>query len=219
MKNKKLIILIVVIILVFVGAGYFYNNLKGSQAETSYVPTIKTETATSSPVKNEVVKEEPVVDTSVDSQETPSTEEETAPSAMFPDIPVALIDGTQGNFWDIYEKGKPIVINSFASWCPPCKEELPHFIEVEAKYKDQVTFIYFDNLDGQRETEATIKEFAAKTFPEGTNIVLDPGYFGYLFSTNSIPVTVILNSDGEVVKGFQGMISKDTLETSIEELL
>ena len=96
---------------------------------------------------------------------------------------------------------------------------MPGFVEVRESYKDDVTFIFFDSFDGSRETEATLKTFVDKTFAEDTLIVMDPGYMGYIFNSNSIPLTIILNDKGEIVRGFQGSISKDVLIGELENLI
>jgi thiol-disulfide isomerase/thioredoxin len=141
-------------------------------------------------------------------------------SNVMPDIPVIMYPSKEeSTFWDVIPMGKPVVINLFASWCPPCKAEMPDFVETRATYKDEVTFVFFDSLDGSRETEETLKAFADKTFEDDTLIVMDPGYLNYLFNSNSIPLTIILNAKGEIVNGFQGSISKETLVGEIEKLL
>lgn len=200
MKNKKILFTVLIAIIIFVIASVSYNRLKNISVENSYIPVVNTE--------NLENVEEKVV-----------SEKEEQSDSRFPDIPVKLIDGRETTFWSLIPSGKVVVINSFASWCPPCKEELPDFFELEKEYKGEVEFVYFDNLDGQRETEKTIKNFAEKTFPKDSLIVLDPGYISYIFNTNSIPVTIVLDKNGDVVKGFQGMISKDILEETINSLL
>ncbi|MBK5200225.1 MAG: TlpA family protein disulfide reductase [Spirochaetaceae bacterium] len=141
-------------------------------------------------------------------------------SSLMPDIPIKMLDGTESTFWKVVPKGKPVVINLFASWCPPCKAEMPEFVKTREEYKDKVTFIFFDSFDGTRETETTLNKFVDSYFTDkDTLIVLDPGYLSYIFNTNSIPVTILLNDKGEIVNGFTGSISKTTLTTAIAELL
>ncbi|NCC65531.1 MAG: TlpA family protein disulfide reductase, partial [Spirochaetia bacterium] len=50
-----------------------------------------------------------------------------------PDIPFYTLDGVETSFEQI-RKGKAVVINYWASWCPPCKEELPHFQKAYETY-------------------------------------------------------------------------------------
>lgn len=148
------------------------------------------------------------------------SEDEAETSAIMPDIPVVMYPSNEETtFWEVVPKGKPAVLNLFASWCPPCKEEMPGFVAAREKYIDEVTFVFFDSFDGSRETEATLKAFVDKTFTDDTLIVKDPGYMGYIFNSNSIPLTILLNSEGEVVRGFQGAIAQQTLEDELDKLL
>lgn len=56
-------------------------------------------------------------------------------------------------------RGKPTVINFWASWCAYCVQEMPDFQEVYNKYGKDVNFVMINVVDGQRETEETGKEF------------------------------------------------------------
>lgn len=245
-KSKKLIIEIVVVVVVFALASIAYNKLSDGAMSTSYVPTINTEKAEAivksndSKISNEKGESVEVV-VSNNTEQTASTNkdnlstsdkpvvskaieednEEVAPaSSIMPDIPVVMYPSKEeSTFWDVIPKGKPVVINLFASWCPPCKAEMPHFVDARVTYKDKVTFVFFDSLDGSRETEKTLKAFADKTFEDGTLIVMDPGYLGSMFNVNSIPLTILLNDKGEIVNGFSGSVNEETLIGAIEKLL
>jgi thiol-disulfide isomerase/thioredoxin len=248
-KSTKLIIEIVAVVVVFAVASIAYNRLKEDAPSSSYVPTISAEKAETVVASNsstqdtttvEAVAENAKSTTSTDTQESESEmsseetnvadestaeeevkeEAEESGNSLMPDIPVIMYPSKdESTFWDVVPKGKPVVINLFASWCPPCIEEMPGFVEVRESYKDDVTFIFFDSFDGSRETEATLKTFVDKTFAEDTLIVMDPGYMGYIFNSNSIPLTIILNDKGEIVRGFQGSISKDVLIGELENLI
>lgn len=231
-KNQKnSLILIIVIILIFIVAYFGYGALSKNSLDTSYKPTLNID---SQEVEDDIVEEEVSVEIDNDEEKNSTVEnenigdnqkdnssdnEEAANSNIMPDIPLQLLNGEETTFWNIAQLGKPVVINSFASWCPPCKEEMPHFIEMSEKYKDDVVFIFFDSFDGERETMDKLNEFADKYFNDDTICVIDPGYISYLFKSNSLPTTILLNKKGEPVNGYQGMISEETLENAIIQLL
>ncbi|MDN5334387.1 MAG: hypothetical protein PWP59_1649, partial [Sphaerochaeta sp.] len=91
-----------------------------------------------------------------DSNNSPETLEEEAPK--MPDIPLFALSGEETSF-DAVRQGKPAIINYFASWCPPCKQELPHFQAAYDKYGDEISFIFLNAMDGQRETLETLTKF------------------------------------------------------------
>ncbi len=231
-KNSVLIILLIVLIFVLAYIGY--NKLSENGPNTSYVPTINVNEEKISDLEKEseklVAKDVNTVQDSINTQvendnqvgDPSSTDDEVTQAEnpnMMPDIPLTLLNGEETTFWQLAELGKPVVINSFASWCPPCQVEMPEFIEASEEYKGEVTFIFFDSFDGERETEETLNAFAQEYFNDDTICVIDPGYISYLFKSNSLPTTILLDKEGTPVNGYQGMVSKDTLVTAIEQLL
>ncbi len=115
---------------------------------------------------------------------------------------------------DLRALTQPVLVNFFASWCPPCKAELPYFEKAWEQYGDEVAFIFLDSLDGQRETKETIGTFI-KEFPFRAPVYWDEGIFAYIFQTNSLPTTVFFDSDGRIVTGFLGMVSEKALDEAI----
>ena len=131
-----------------------------------------------------------------------------------PDFTVFDTQGNQVKLSDFF--GKPIVLNFWASWCPPCKGEMPHFDEVYADEKGNVVFMMVDMVDGQRETQK-----------KGEQYVKDQGYDLPIYFDNqqqaaatygisSIPTTVFIDKDGNIVTGYQGAIDKETLLDGIK---
>ncbi len=115
--------------------------------------------------------------------------------------------------------GKPIVLNFWASWCPPCKAELPDFQDAYEKYGTQVEFVMVNLTDGVRETEDVAKDYM------NTNGYTLPVYFDInqdavnAYSIYSIPTTYFINKDGEMVTSVKGMIDSETLEEDIKMML
>jgi len=130
------------------------------------------------------------------------------------DFTVEDIDGKEVSLSDF--RGKPVVVNFWASWCPPCKAEMPYYNEVYKEVGDEVQFMMVDLVDGSRETVATAKAF-----------IEDNGYeFPIFFDTDqdaaiaygvySIPTSIFIDKDGKVVKSITGGLSKDELLAEIE---
>ena len=107
------------------------------------------------------------------------------------------------------------MLNFWASWCPPCKAELPDFDKACKAYEGKVTFLMINLTDGQRETVEVAKSFIEDkgyTFP----VYFDTKYeASYKYGLSSIPQTFFLNENGEVVAQATGMITAAQLEQGI----
>ncbi len=148
--------------------------------------------------------------------ETPETEvAEEAPK--MPDIPLFTLSGEETSF-DTVRQGKPAIINYFASWCPPCKQELPHFQAAYDTYGDEISFIFLNAMDGERETLETLTKFMEE-FPFTGPVYTDEGLFAYIFQTTSLPTTVFFNADGSIENGYLGYVSETALQENIDRLL
>ena len=155
-------------------------------------------------------------------------------AAAAPDFTVYDADGNKVALSDF--KGEPVVVNFWASWCPPCKAELPDF---EAAYQEvgiknsadggdaagsdaadaqAVRFLMVNLTDGQRETLDTAGKFIADegyTFPVYFDTDLDATY---TYGISSIPMTLFIDSDGNVQDYYIGMIDEQTLRSGIEKI-
>jgi thiol-disulfide isomerase/thioredoxin len=130
-----------------------------------------------------------------------------------PDFTVYDADGDAVRLSDLL--GRPVVLNFWASWCPPCMAEMPEFNAVYEALETDVAFMMVDLTDGQRETKET-----------GTRYIEDRGFsFPVYFDTEqeaanaygvmSIPTTVFIDRDGYIAAGAQGAIDAKTLEDGI----
>ncbi len=144
----------------------------------------------------------------------PETEQTDALQA--PDFEFMKSDGSFIKLSDF--KGKKIVLNFWASWCGPCKSEMPAFEKMYKKYKNEVEFIMVNLTDGGSETVSTAQEFISTsgyTFPVYFDTKLE-GATNY--SVYSIPYTVIIDSEGNIFASHPGAMSENVLEGYIQNL-
>ena len=113
-------------------------------------------------------------------------------------------------------KGKPVVINFWASWCVPCREEAQAIEKTWRAYKDKgVIFIGVDIQDKEANALEFIKEFNL-TYPNGPDI---GGKITIDYGVAGIPVTFFVDREGVVKDRFVGAIFERYLVARIEELL
>ncbi len=113
-------------------------------------------------------------------------------------------------------KGKPAVLDFWATWCEPCRESLPHLNTLAKKYDSRVN-IYAVDGDSQ-DTVAAIaqaKSDLGLTIPIATN----GGGLAEMIGLEGFPTTVILDKQGKVATSFVGMTSEEVIEGALDKLL
>jgi len=123
------------------------------------------------------------------------------------------IDGDRVNLADY--SGKVVILDFFADWCPPCRQEVPDFIELEKQYGGQG----FSMIG-----IALVDRNAAKTFSDkmGINypILIDDENVSAAYGPiRSIPTTFVIDKEGKIAKVYIGYRPKDVFEKDIKELL
>jgi len=114
-------------------------------------------------------------------------------------------------------KGKIILLNFWATWCHPCKDEIPDLVTLQKQYKDDVVVLGFSIDDKPEE----LKEYAAK-FQMNYPVLVGAGHeniqeaYGPLWG---VPVTVIIGRDGRIAKKQSGIRSLEQFDKEIKSLL
>lgn len=135
-------------------------------------------------------------------------------SGLAPDFSLSGFDGRKVTLSEL--RGKVVIINFWASWCPPCREEAAYLEQTWRKYKDQgVVFIGVDYVDTEKEALAYIEEFDI-TYINGPDIGTA---ISDAFNIQGVPETFYISKSGELRGVHLGALKAPQLDQKIEELL
>lgn len=140
-------------------------------------------------------------------------EKETDSSFAAPDFTALDLAGKEVKLSDY--KGKPVVLNFWATWCQYCTEEMPDFQKAFEAYPD-VQFLMINATDGVRETKAKAEAYLKEegfTFPVLFDTKEEAVYNYYV---TGFPCTYFIDAEGNLVTYASGMLSYDNLIRGIE---
>ncbi|HSH61029.1 MAG TPA: TlpA disulfide reductase family protein [Acidimicrobiales bacterium] len=112
-------------------------------------------------------------------------------------------------------RGKPVVVNFWASWCVPCRKELPHFEAAHQRFGDRVAFLGVNHQDGRTPARDLLRQTGV-TYPSGS----DPdGKVASDYRLRGMPSTVFVSSGGQIVASHTGELNRSQLEEMVEKFL
>ena len=100
-------------------------------------------------------------------------------------------------------KGKPVFINFWATWCPPCVGELPHIEKKYAEYKDKMHFVILSVDDNEQEPARFIQS-KGYTFPAA-------------YGVDAIPASYIISADGHIIARIVGSMNESSLDAFLQK--
>jgi thiol-disulfide isomerase/thioredoxin len=110
-------------------------------------------------------------------------------------------------------RGKPVYINLFASWCPPCRTELPAIVRSYGHFKGQIAYLGVD----EQEPAERITPFV-RTMGIGYPVAIDQGQLQASLGARAIPLSVFIDRRGIVRAIFRGPIPADVLHTDLQRI-
>jgi thiol-disulfide isomerase/thioredoxin len=128
-----------------------------------------------------------------------------------PDFSARTLGGGQVSLSDY--KGQVVMLNFWATWCPPCRAEMPHMQEAYERYSAQGFSVLAIN---NAEAEANVAAFAEQyglDFP----VVLDGGTLQRMFRISGYPTSIFLRRDGSIYATHNGGLSAAQLESYIQQ--
>lgn len=232
MKSKKTVILVLIILAAaLICAAVLYKNLSSKVPSSETVVSENTEAGETVPyeapeTKQEVTENESASPDVTEEQsgqaepEEPASTPEEEPASDLPDAADFTVDDKDGAEVRLTDMlGKPVIVNFWATWCPPCKAELPHFQKACKEYGDQIQFMMVDLMDGSRETDTTLQAFMLAngyTFP----LFVDrSGDASRAYEIYSIPKTIAVTADGKLLSERIGSMTESDLADLIQKLL
>jgi thiol-disulfide isomerase/thioredoxin len=152
----------------------------------------------------------------------------TAAMKPVPDLALKDLDGKEVTLKDF--RGKVVLVNFWATWCDPCRTEIPWLIELQKKYGDQGFVVLGVSMDD--EGEKVVKPFVDKERFDvngqklGMNYPILIGdsdaadkFLGGIGGIVGLPTSVLVSRDGKRVKNTIGPVDPDQLERDIQSLL
>ena len=194
MKGKKLIAAVAALILVIAGASFAYAKLSEQNR-----PAQLQENNT------------PAEDVDIDSEESA---ESAAPLIEAPDFTVYDAEGGAVRLSDF--RGKPVVVNFWASWCGYCVMEMPDFNDLYNELGGEVHFLMINVTDGRQETVDSARSFIEELgygFPVYYDTELDAAS---AYGAYSLPQTMFIDAEGYFIARATGARTAETLRTGID---
>lgn len=131
--------------------------------------------------------------------------------------PPGLTDGDLAAFNGIVAgaRGRPVVVNVWASWCGPCRVEAPLLERAAEEYGDDVQFLGVASRDDRRDAEAFIERFDI-SYP---NLLDTSGGIRRFLSVRGLPTTYVFDRRGRLVGHVVGAVDEQKLAANVEEAL
>jgi thiol-disulfide isomerase/thioredoxin len=133
-----------------------------------------------------------------------------------PEVVLTKLDGLSIPLQELARQhpGEPMVVNLWATWCPPCRAEMPTLAAAQRKHSN-VVFVFVN----QGESAAAVRRFMREESISPANVLLDMNqHLARATHVRAYPTTLFFNADGKLVDRHLGMLSRATLARALNRL-
>lgn len=135
-----------------------------------------------------------------------------AADRLAPDFTLTDLDGNQVSL--SHFSGQPVVVNFWATWCGPCKAEIPHLIEAHERERGEVIFLAIS----VEEPRDIVRRFATENGMSFTILLDERGRVASDYQVKGIPTTFFISRDGEIVARYVGPMPPHRLEQGLDRI-
>jgi cytochrome c biogenesis protein CcmG/thiol:disulfide interchange protein DsbE len=142
------------------------------------------------------------------------TIELTADGEVAPSFRVSLVSGGEIGSADL--RGKVVMLDFWASWCPPCRDEAPTLAQVYGEYRDRgVEFVGINLWDNAGDAQVFLQQ-QGHEYPNGVD---DGGKIAISYGVRGIPEKFFIDADGRIVRKFSGPVGLERLREILDSML
>ncbi len=129
------------------------------------------------------------------------------------------LEGVQVDYAAGDSKGKVLLIDFWATWCPPCVAEMPVLAAIHREYQAEGVELLTVNADnaGSRDAQANLVRRFLQHQRIDVPVILDDGRNQATYGIRSFPTLIVVGTDGKVSRIFSGLTSREQLESAIEQ--
>lgn len=137
-----------------------------------------------------------------------------APGRPAPDFTLVGADGTRHRLSDY--RGRPVVINFWATWCPPCRAEMPALDQAYHQHREAGLLVIGVNMQESREVVQAFRESLGVHFPFALD---EKGAVSRQYQVRGLPTTFFIAPDGTVAVRWTGMLTEEALTRILSAIL
>ena len=202
-RNQWVIVLVLAALVLMVWSGYAnYKRRKQFAQRQAQQGTLVHESANNQSVQQDVAADEGLPDLR---------------GKRAPEFSLRSVDGKKVSLSDY--KGKAVLINFWATWCAPCKIEMPWLVDLRTQYAPQGFEILGVNADDAGTPRAKLAKFGQEQGLNYPLLVGDDSMSRKYGGVEFLPTSFFVGRDGKIVAETAGLVSKNEVEASIKKAL